>query len=104
MTHTHGQSRGVALKLAENYTFALTDFIHKCFQSRASKAQTAPKRKLLAVPAMTQRAIGERQQSRAVKAAGLNTVPQQSNMTEWLAYRKYLDEQSDQHCAWEDIF
>ena len=41
--HTHGQSRGVALKLAENYTFALTDFIHKCFQSRASKAQTAGK-------------------------------------------------------------
>ena len=34
-SHTHGQSRGVALKLAENYTFALTDFIHKCFQSRA---------------------------------------------------------------------
>ena len=53
---------------------------------------------------MTQRAIGERQQSRAMKAAGLTTVPQQSNMTEWLAYRKYLDEQSDQHCGWEDIF
>ena len=39
-----------------------------------------------------------------MKAAGLSTVPQQSNMTEWLAYRKYLDEQSDQHCGWEDIF
>ena len=51
-SHTHGQSRGVALKLAENYTFALTDLIHRCFHSRASTTQTAPKRKVLAVPAM----------------------------------------------------
>ena len=39
-----------------------------------------------------------------MKAAGLTAVPQQSNMTEWLAFRKYLDEQSDQRCGWEDIF
>ena len=103
-SHTHGQSRGVALKLAENYTFALTDFIHRCFHSRASTAQTAPKRKVLALPAMASRTIGERQTSRAMKAAGLTAVPQQSNMTEWLAFRRYLDEQSDQHCGWEDIF
>ena len=39
-----------------------------------------------------------------MKKAGLTVVPQQSNMTEWLAFRRYLDEQSDQHCGWEDIF
>ena len=68
-SQAHGQSRGVALKLAENYTFALalTDFIHERFQSRASKAQTAPKRKQLALPAMTERTIAERQESRAMK-------------------------------------
>ena len=103
-SHTHGQSRGVALKLAENYTFALTDLIHDCFRSRASTAQTAPKRRVLAFPAMASRTIGERQTERAMKSAGLTSVPQQSNMTEWLAFRRYLDEQGDQHCGWEDIF
>ena len=105
------QSRGFARKLAENYTFALTDFIHERFQSRASKAQTAPQRKRLALPAITQRMPnGKRAEpwqrpalSRA-PAAGLAAVPQQSNMTEWLAFRRYLDQQSDQHCGWEDIF
>ena len=53
---------------------------------------------------MAQRTIAERQESRAMRAAGSTAVPQQSNMTEWLAFRKYLDQQSDQHCGWEDIF
>ena len=30
--HKHDQSRGKALKLAENYTFKLTDMLHECFR------------------------------------------------------------------------
>ena len=30
--HEHDQSRGKALKLAENYTFKLTDMLHECFR------------------------------------------------------------------------
>ena len=30
--HEHDQSRGRALKLAENYTFKLTDMLHECFR------------------------------------------------------------------------
>ena len=98
-SHTHGQSRGTALKLAENYTFTLTDFIHSCFRSRANQAQTAKNRKRLALPAMSRRSddsnmtITEKMNVRALKTAGLKTVPQQSNMSEWLACRKCLDVQ-----------
>ena len=46
-SHEHGQSRGKALKLAENYTFRLTDMLHECFRSAAvgqiSKKSNAPK-------------------------------------------------------------
>ena len=31
-SHKHDQSRGKALKLAENYTFKLTDMLHECFR------------------------------------------------------------------------
>ena len=109
-SHTHGQSRGAALKLAENYTFKLTDFIHDCFRSRANQAQTAKNRKRLALPAMSRRSddsnlsITEKMNVRALKSAGLKTVPQQSNMSEWLAFRKCLDVQGDRHAGWEDIF
>ena len=109
-SHTHGQSRGTALKLAENYTFKLTDFIHDCFRSRANQAQTAKNRKRLALPAMSRRSddsnlsIAEKMNVRALKSAGLKTVPQQSNMSEWLAFRKCLDVQGDRHAEWEDIF
>ena len=54
-SHTHGQSRGTVLKLAENYTFTLADFIHSCARSRANRAQTAKDRKRLALPAMSRR-------------------------------------------------
>jgi hypothetical protein len=47
--------------------------------------------------------IEEKQIERALKTAGLETVPQQSNMTEWLAFRKCLDVQEDRHAGWEDI-
>ena len=109
-SHTHGQSRGEALKLAENYTFTLTDFIHECFRSRANQAQTAKTRKRLALPAMSRRSddskmsITEKMNARALKSAGLKTVPQQSNMSEWLAFRKCLDVEGDRHAGWEDIF
>ena len=104
-SHTHGQSRGTALKLAENYTFTLTDFIHSCFRSRANQAQTATNRKRLALPAMSRRSddsnmtITEKMNARALKSAGLKTVPQQSNMSEWLAFRKCLDVQGDRHAS-----
>ena len=108
-SHTHGQSRGEALKLAENYTFTLTDFIHECFRSRADQAQTAKTRKRLALPAMSRRSdekmsIADKMNVRALKSAGLKTVPQQSNMSEWLAFRKCLDVEGDRHAGWEDIF
>ena len=35
-THTHAESRGKSLKLAENYTFRLTDLLHDCFHEAAS--------------------------------------------------------------------
>jgi len=79
-SHTHGQSRGTALKLAENYTFSLTDFIHCCFRSRASPAQTAQERKSLesiAVPAMSRsssdksKSISDKIYARVLKSAGL---------------------------------
>jgi hypothetical protein len=87
----------------ENYTFSLIDFIYRCFQSRASLAQTAQERKRLAVPAMSRssddksksKTIEEKQIERALKTAGLKTVPQQSNMTEWIVFRKCLDVQED---------
>ena len=109
-SHTHGQSRGTALKLAENYTFTLTDFIHRCFRSRANQAQTAKNRKRLALPAMSRRSddapmtIAEKMNVRALKSAGLETMTQQSNMSELLAFRKCLDVQEDRHAGWEDIF
>jgi hypothetical protein len=93
-SHIHGQSWGTALKLAESYTFTLTDFIHCCFRSRANQAQTAKNRKRLAVPAMSRRSddapmtIADKMNARALKSAGLKTVPQQSKMSEWLAFRK----------------
>ena len=34
-SHEHDQSRGKALKLAENYTFKLTDMLHECFRVAA---------------------------------------------------------------------
>ena len=104
-SHTHGQSQGTALKLAENYTFTLTDFIHRCIHSRANQAQTATNRKRLALPAMSRRSsdapmsITEKMRARALKSAGLDTVPQQSNMSEWLAFRKCLDVQEDRHAG-----
>ena len=79
-SHTHGQSWGTALKLAENYTFSLTDFIHCCFRSRASPAQTAQERKSLesiAVPAMSRsssdksKSISDKIYARVLKSAGL---------------------------------
>ena len=48
--------------------------------------------------------ITEKMNARALKSAGLKTVPQQSNMSEWLAFRKCLDVQEDRHAGWEDIF
>ena len=48
--------------------------------------------------------IAEKMNVRALKSAGLKTVPQQSNMSEWLAFRKCLDVQGDRHAGWEDIF
>ena len=33
--HEHDQSKGKALKLAENYTFKLTDMLHECFRVAA---------------------------------------------------------------------
>ena len=48
--------------------------------------------------------ITEKMNARALKSAGLKTVPQQSNMSEWLAFRKCLDVQGDRHAGWEDIF
>ena len=53
--HAHDQSRGVALKLAEGYTFELTDLIHGCFRQLAL-AQDPPKRTRLALPAMSREA------------------------------------------------
>ena len=109
-SHTHGQSWGTAFKLAENYTFTLTDFIHRCFRSRANQAQTAKNRKRLALPAMSRRSddapmtITEKMNVWALKSAGLETVPQQSSMSEWLAFRKCLDVREDRHAGWEDIF
>ena len=38
--HEHDQSRGKALKLAENYTFKLTDMLHECFRV-AGKGQVS---------------------------------------------------------------
>ena len=35
--------------------------------------------------------IAEKMNVRGLKSAGLETVPQQSNMSEWLAFRKCLD-------------
>ena len=49
-------------------------------------------------------AIAEKMNVRAPKSAGLETVPQQSNMSEWLAFRKCLVVQEDRHAGWEDIF
>jgi hypothetical protein len=40
----------------------------------------------------------------ARSSAGLATVPQQSNMTEWVSFRKYLDVQEDKVGGWEDVF
>ena len=34
-SHKHGQGRGKALNLAENYTFRLTDLLHECFRAAA---------------------------------------------------------------------
>ena len=51
--------------------------------------------------------IAEKMNARALKtlkSAGLETVPQQSNMSEWLAFRKCLDVQGDRQAGWEDIF
>ena len=48
--------------------------------------------------------ITEKMNVRALKSAGLETVPQQSNMSEWLAFRKCLVVQEDRHAGWEDIF
>ena len=96
----------------ENCTFSLADFIYRCFQSRASPAQTAQERKRLAVPAMSRssddksksKTIEEKQIEHALKTAGLKTVPQQSNMTEWIVFRKCLDVQEDRYAGWEDLF
>ena len=71
-SHTHGQSRGKALKLAENYTFSLTDFIHNCFRSRASPGKDRPVRERLAVPAMS---TTSKMYGRALASAGLAAVP-----------------------------
>ena len=47
VSHKHGQSRGKALKLAEIYTFRLTDMLHEFFRSAAvgqsSKSSRYPK-------------------------------------------------------------
>ena len=51
-----------------------------------------------------QMTIADKMNARAPKSAGLKTVPQQSNMSEWLAFRKCLDVQEDRHAGWEDIF
>ena len=40
----------------------------------------------------------------ARSSAGLATVPQQSNMMEWVSFRKYLDVQEDKVGGWEDVF
>ena len=42
-SHEHDQSRGKALKLAENFTFKLTDMLHECF--RVAARGQASKRK-----------------------------------------------------------
>ena len=46
-THEHDQSRGKALKLAENDTFKLTDMLHECF--RVAARDQASKRKACSV-------------------------------------------------------
>ena len=78
-SHTHGQTRGKAPKLAENYTFSLTDFIHNCFRSRASPRKNCLVRERLAVPAMS---TTSKMYGRALASAGLTAVPQQPNMSE----------------------
>eukprot|EP00435_Cladocopium_sp_Y103_P055200 s2990_g18.t1 len=48
-SHKHDESRGEALKLAENYTFKLTDMLHGCFRA-AAVAQSSQRKALLACP------------------------------------------------------
>ena len=46
-SHEHDQSRGKSFKLAENYTFKLTDMLHECFQ--VAVTDQASKRKACSV-------------------------------------------------------
>ena len=53
--HKHDESRGKALKQAEQYTYDLTDFIHRCFAEavESSKATSHPSFALPAVMAVS---------------------------------------------------
>ena len=81
-SHKHGQSRGKALKLAENYTFRLTDLLHECFRSAAvgqiSETLRYPK---LACPVKMadSRAAAEP----ASREAALQTAVQERNKAWW---------------------
>ena len=85
-SHKHGQSRGKALKLAENYTFRLTDLLHECFRSAAvgqiSETLRYPK---LARPVKMadSRAAAEP----ASREAALQTAVQERNKAWWADFQ-----------------
>eukprot|EP00435_Cladocopium_sp_Y103_P043739 s3220_g12.t1 len=43
-------------------------------------------------------------EGRALAKAGLTTVPQTSDLSEWMRFRRFLDKEEDSITGWEDLF
>ena len=81
-SHKHGQSRGKALKLAENYTFRLTDMLHECFRS-AAVGQISKKANALKIACPAKMADSRSAADPAGREAMLKAAQEERNKAWW---------------------
>ena len=97
-SHQHDQSRGSALKVAENYSFMLTDLVHSCFSStvlaQAQRSKADQPRSLRACPALM--ASSSRQTS--ASDATRESVPSPAKL--WPGFYDLVGNQA----GWEQLF
>ena len=81
-SHKHGQSRGKPLKLAENYTFRLTDMLHECFRS-AAVGQISKKSNALKIACPAKMADSRSAADPAGREAMLQAAQEERNKAWW---------------------
>jgi hypothetical protein len=88
-SHEHDQSRGKALKLAENYTFKLTDMLHECFRL-AGRGQASKRKACSAKFACPVKMAGSRLAANPAGREAVLEATRQRNKRWWADFHRKL--------------